>query len=222
MREVEVLYDHLLEMFERDPALLPKDILVMTPEIETYAPFIQAVFDAPEDERKRIPYSIADRSMRKESQVVDTFLAMLDLWGERLTAPQVLGILESPSVQARFGLTDADLDLIVGWVREVRIRWGIDEQDRLRWSPHAFRENTWRAGLERLLLGYAMPGNEENLFCGILPYDHIEGSEAAVLGSFIEFAEQLFQLVASLSLPRSLSPVVCGPDGSAFAILPAG
>ena len=89
MRELEVLYDHLLEMFERDSNLLPKDILVMAPEIETYAPFVQAVFDAPEDERKRIPYSIADRSMRKESQDVDAFLAMLDLWGERLTAPQV-------------------------------------------------------------------------------------------------------------------------------------
>lgn len=205
MREVEVLYDLLLELFEQDPALLPKDILVMTPTIETYAPFIQAVFDTPEDERKRIPYSIADRSMRKESQVVDTFLAMLELWDERLTAPQVLGILESPAVRTRFGLTDADLDHLLSWVRAVRIRWGVDERDRLRWSPHAFRENTWRGGLERLLLGYALPGHEENLFCGILPYDHIEGSEASVLGNFLEFTEQLFQLVASLSLPRSLS-----------------
>jgi exodeoxyribonuclease V gamma subunit len=205
MREVEVLYDHLLEIFENEAELLPRDILVMTPEIDAYAPFIQAVFDAPEDERKRIPFSIADRSMRKESQVVDTFLAMLDLWDERLTAPQVLGVLESPSVQAKFGLTDVDLDLIVRWVREVRIRWGVDEQDRLKWSPHAFRENTWRAGLERLLLGYAMPGRDENLFHGILPYDHIEGSEVAVLGNFIEFVEQLFQFVASLSNPRTLS-----------------
>jgi exodeoxyribonuclease V gamma subunit len=204
MREVEVLYDHLLEMFERNSGLLPKDILVMTPDIETYAPFVQAVFDAPEDENRRIPYSIADRSMRKESQVVESFLAMLNLWGERLTAPQVLGILESPPVDARFDLTDADLDLIVRWVRDVAIRWGADEQDRLQWSSNAFRENTWRGGLERLLLGYALPGKDENLFGGILPYDRIEGSEAAVLGSFIEFVEQLFHFVASLSISRSL------------------
>jgi exodeoxyribonuclease V gamma subunit len=204
MRELEVLYDHLLEMFERDPSLLPKDILVMTPAIETYAPFVQAVFDAPEDERKRIPYSIADRSLRKESRIVDTFLAMLDLWDERLTVSQVLGILELPSVQTRFGLRDADLDLIGRWVREVRIRWGVDEQARSRWCSNAFRENTWRAGLERLLLGYAMPGNDQDLFADILPYDHIEGSETSVLGSLIEFVESLFQFLASLGIPRTL------------------
>jgi exodeoxyribonuclease V gamma subunit len=204
MREVEVLYDHLLEMFERVTDLLPKDILVMAPDIETYTPFVQAVFDAPEDERRRVPYSIADRTMRKESQVADTFLALLNLWGERLTAPQVLGILESPPVHAKFGLTVSDLDVIVRWVRDVAIRWGADEQDRLQWSSNAFRENTWRGGLDRLLLGYAMPGQGEKLFGGILPYDHIEGSEAAVLGSLMEFVEQLLQGVASLKVPRTL------------------
>jgi exodeoxyribonuclease V gamma subunit len=204
MRELEVLYDHLLEMFESIPGLLPKDILVMAPAIETYAPFVQAVFDAPEDEGKRIPYSIADRCMRKESRVADTFLALLDLWGERLTAPQVLGILESPAVQARFGLTDVDLDLIVRWVGEVRIRWGIDEHERNRWSSNASRENTWRAGLERLLLGYALPGKDQHLFEGILPYDHIEGAEASVLGNFVAFVEELFRLVASLNFPKTL------------------
>ncbi len=204
MREVEVLYDHLLELFDQDPTLRPGDVLVMAPAIETYAPFIQAVFDAPEDDRKRIPYSIADRSMRKESQVAEAFLAMLELWDERITAAKVLGLLEAGAVRARFGLTEADQDLIAGWLREVRIRWGIDEEDRLRWNSQAFRDNTWRAGLERLLLGYAMPGDNRQLFCGILPYDHIEGREVAVLGGLIEFAEQLFALVASLSHPRTL------------------
>ena len=204
MREVEVLYDHLLELFEQDQSLLPRDILVMAPTIETYAPFIQAVFDTPEDERKRLPYSIADRSMRKESLVAEAFLAMLDLCDARLTAVQVHGLLESPAIRARFGLADNDPDLIAGWMQEVRIRWGIDEQERLRWLPHAFRENTWRAGLEQLLLGYAMPGKDRGLFCGILPYDHIEGNDVAVLGCFTEFAEKLFQLVTSLNLPRTL------------------
>ncbi len=204
MREVEVLYDHLLELFEQDPSLLPRDILVMAPAIETYAPFIQAVFDTPEDERKHLPYAIADRGMRRESQMAEAFLALLDLWDARLTAAEVHGLLESPAIRARFGLADTDLDLIAGWTQEVRIRWGIDEQDRLRWLPHAFRENTWRAGLDQLLLGYAMPGNGHELFCGVLPYDRIEGSEVTVLGRFAEFAEQLFQLLASLRLPRTL------------------
>jgi exodeoxyribonuclease V gamma subunit len=204
MREVEVLYDHLLEMFENDPGLMPKDVLVMTPDVESYAPFVQAVFDNPENELKKIPFSIADRSMRKESRIIDTFLGMLDLRGERITAPQVLGILESASVCSKFDMTASDMDLVLKWVREVRIRWGIDEESRLQWCPSPFRENTWSAGIERLLLGYAMPGRGEGLFQGILPYDDIEGGDAAVLGHFLAFIEALFEFLASLGPARSL------------------
>ena len=66
MREIEVLHDWLLYMFEGDPGLLPKDVLVMTPDIETYAPLVQAVFDVQADEARRFPFSIADRSVRKD------------------------------------------------------------------------------------------------------------------------------------------------------------
>ena len=39
-----MLHDSLLAMFEEDPDLLPKNIIVMTPDIDTYAPYVQAVF----------------------------------------------------------------------------------------------------------------------------------------------------------------------------------
>ncbi len=204
MREIEVLYDRLLEMFVNDPNLLPRDILVMMPDIETYAPYVQAVFDVPADDARRVPFSIADQSVRKESKIIDTFLAILDLYGSRFGASQVLAILECRAVQRSFGLAEADLELVSGWVRETRIRWGIDGQSRGQWGLPTFPENTWKAGMERLLLGYAMAGNDENMFCGLLPYDHIEGSEASVLGQFLEFANELFAHVTSLGQPRSL------------------
>jgi len=69
----------------------------------------------------------------------------------------------------------------------------------------ALTENTWKAGLERLILGYAMPGQDEKMFNGILPYDHIEGSNASVLGRLLDFTEQLFTYVTSLGQPRTLN-----------------
>ncbi len=204
MREVEVLHDRLLDLFDHDPDLKPRHILVMTPDIEACAPFVHAVFDSPEA-ATRIPYSIADRSMRKRNRTAETLLAILELRGERLTAPQVLNILESPPVLARFGLTESDFEIVSGWVREVRIRWGIDEAARRQWAPVAFRENTWAAGVDRLLLGYAMPGREANLFQGILPFDNIEGGEASILGGLLTFLDDLFQFLSSLERPRSLA-----------------
>lgn len=203
MREVEVLYDHVLRMFEQDRELLPKDIIVMTPDIESYAPYIQAVFGAPEEESKRIPFSIADRGMRRESRVIDTFLKLLELPGERITAPQVLDIMESPFVRAAFELGDGDMDLVLKWVNEVQIKWGVDKESTLKWSPVPLHENTWRAGIERLLLGYALPAREERLFGGVLPYDNIEGGETSVLGGLLSFLDLLFETLKSLETPRT-------------------
>jgi len=202
MREIEVLYDQLLDMFEKDPSLLPKDVLVMTPDIETYAPYIQAVFGVPEDEHMRFPFTIADRSARLESRMIDTFLDALDLCKSRFSASEVMAILESRPVYERFGFSEGDLVLVRRWIKDTGIRWGIDEQSRRRLDLPALSENTWQAGLDRLVLGYAMPGYDKKLFDGILPYDYVEGGEAVLLGRFLAFCHTLFDYVVSFERKR--------------------
>jgi exodeoxyribonuclease V gamma subunit len=204
MREMEVLQNQLLHFFEQRPDLQPKDILVMAPDIETYAPFIRAVFDLPSDDPRRIPFSIADRSLINESRIIQIFMAVLDLHGSRFSVPQVMAVLESPAVRSRFDLSEQDLELIRRWVGESGIRWGVNQQDRGRAGLPEFPENTWEAGLKRLLLGYAMVGGGERMFAGILPYDRIEGSDSQVLGRFGEFVNLLFETVSGLGQPRTL------------------
>jgi exodeoxyribonuclease V gamma subunit len=201
MREVEVLYDHLLLMFDKNPDLSPKDVLVMTPDMDTYAPFIHAVFGAPSG---RIPFSIADRSIGKEGAITKGFLEILGLVDSRFEVSQVLSLLEISSIRDRFDLSEGDMARIRKLVSDSRICWGIDEIDRERLGLPATRENTWMAGLDRLILGYAMPGQEERLFKGILPYDYIEGGETKILGQFLTFTRLLFNDVASLGQPRSI------------------
>ncbi len=43
-RQVEVLREVLLGLLADDPTLEPRDILVMCPDIESYAPLITAAF----------------------------------------------------------------------------------------------------------------------------------------------------------------------------------
>ncbi|MDJ0114570.1 exodeoxyribonuclease V subunit gamma, partial [Rhodococcus erythropolis] len=43
-RQVEVLRECLLRLFEDDPTLQPRDVLVMCPDVETYAPLVRAAF----------------------------------------------------------------------------------------------------------------------------------------------------------------------------------
>ncbi len=204
MREIEALYDYLLDLFAKRPDIEPHDVVVMTPDIETYGPFFEAVFGAPRSEGLRIPYAVADRSLRSENGAAGAFLAILDLYEGRFTAGQVLDIMECDSVLARFALGPSDRETVRRWVEGTRIRWGIDAEDRsgrVEGLP-PMEENTWRHGLDRMVLGSAMPGDGARLFGGILPYDPIEGGDTAVLGGLVDLLEQLFEAARSLALPR--------------------
>jgi exodeoxyribonuclease V gamma subunit len=204
MREIEVLHDNLLAMFDQDPQLLPKDIIVMTPDIEVYAPYIQAVFETQIDEGQRIPFRVADQSIREQSRLIDDFLSLLDLKGSRLSAAQMMRLLESPGVKQKFGLDDSDIETVERWIRDTRIRWGVDDQSRQQLGLPATSDNTWRAGIERLLLGYAMPGNNQRMFAGILPYDNIEGNEVHSFGKFLHFVDKIFCCAKELERPKQL------------------
>jgi exodeoxyribonuclease V gamma subunit len=204
LREVEVLYDHLLDWLGRDPKLAPRDVLVMTPDIEAYAPFIQAVFDSPEEPSKRIPFSVADQGICSASQVFDAFLNLLSLCATRLVATSVLRILETEAVREKFCLGEADLDTIRVWVRKTNIRWGRDARQRESLGLPGLAENTWQQGMERLFAGYAMAGKGVRLFQGMLPYDDVEGGSAEVLGHFAEYLKRLFGLVAKLEERRTI------------------
>lgn len=205
MREIEVLHDRLLAMFEADPQLKPEDIMVMTPDVEVYAPYIHAVFSQVEtdSDRIRIPYSVADQSLRKEGRIVETWLALLDLYKSRYEASKVMGLLESPAVLTRFEMTERDLTSINRWVEETQIRWGRDDSDIKQ--PLDSGINTWTRGMERLILGYAMPMSAKRLFVGRLPSCTIEGQQAQVLGRFLSFLESLFEMVQKLGKSRPVS-----------------
>jgi len=203
MREMEILKDNLLSMFEKDRRLEPVDILVMAPDIEEYAPFIEAIFGTEDDERKRVPFNIADRSLKSENSIARAFLSILDLQKARFGASEVLDLLECPLIRNRFNLLELDLPKIRKWVIETGIKWGIDSAGREKLGLPAFNENTWRFGLDRSLLGYAMP-EQDLLFNDILPYDNVEGSDAATLGKFVDFVENLFSYVISFEKIRTI------------------
>ncbi len=203
MREVEVLHDTLLEMFSAGKDLAPRDILVMTPDIDTYAPYISAVFEGNPESGRRIPYSIADRSIRSEGWMTQALLAIFDLPGKRFPVTGVMDILSFPPVSAAFGFESADLDQLRTWLEELRVRWGMDEDEREREGFPRYRENSWRAGLDRLLLGYAMP-DEGALFDDILPFDDMEGDNPERAGKLVRFVEMLYGLVEKLDRQRTL------------------
>ena len=182
LREAEALYDRLLELFERFPDLRPADVLVMTPEMDSYAPALEAVFAEPGD-RPAIPFRLSDRPLVAESPLVGAFFQLLEIPHSRYELPRLAALLEIPAVARRFDLSEDEVARALRWLDEAGVRWGRDAAFRARRGLPPLAQNSWRFGLDRLLLGYALPGGEERLFAGILPYDEVEGAAAAALGS---------------------------------------
>ncbi|MEQ6289543.1 exodeoxyribonuclease V subunit gamma [Vogesella sp. GCM10023246] len=208
MRELEVLKDQLLALLAADPALTPADIAVLTPDINAYAPYIDAVFgyraDAPS-----IPYSIADRRLAREVPLLATFGAVLQLADSRFAAAEVLALLDCPALLARFGLQDEDITLLTDWVRGAGIRWGRDAAHKAELGLPAEATHTWRWGLDRLLLGSVLPaglaGDGLPLFAGLLPDSAAQGQVAAKLASLAALFDTLDGLATQWAQPASIA-----------------
>ncbi len=193
LREVEVLHDLLLTAFSELPGLTPRDVLVMAPDIEIYAPYIDAVFSRAGRERSAssLPYTIADRGQRSSGgELLISFERLCSLPGSRCTAAELLDLLQLAPVGRRFGLNPGDGEIVQGWIERVNIRWGLDADFRAQEGLPANPACTWQAGLDRLLLGIALP-EDSDLFGGILPASGGEGSNAILLGSLCDFIAAL-------------------------------
>ncbi|MCP4448603.1 MAG: exodeoxyribonuclease V subunit gamma [Myxococcales bacterium] len=225
-RELEVLRDQITARLDADPTLEARDIIVMTPDIESYAPFIDAVFSEKLDGGDALPFHIADRTPRAAYPVLDAFARLLELVPSRLTGPALLDLLSIEVVRERFAIEADELPTVASWIAETNIRWGTDAAHReLEGQPFS-KLNTWRFGLERLLLGYASPTTNDELFAGTLAFDDIEGGVADLLGRFVDFCESIFALqklfLSSHSmqswqplLERALSSVIRSDDNTA-------
>lgn len=205
MREVEVLHDQLLDMFAAIEGLAPRDVIVMTPDIETYSPHISAVFSGHQDPKRRIPFTIADRSMRNEGSVGEALMAILALPGGRFTAPEVVDIVSFDPVCSRFDISQSNIDLIKKWLEETHITWGMSTDDRIASGLPGYSEGSWLAGLERLVFGYALSSDDTTLIDGVVPFDNMEGEAATVLGRFVRFVRSLHTTTLDLSKPRTLA-----------------
>ncbi len=202
-RQVEVLREVVLGLLEADPTLEPRDVLVMCPDIETFAPLISASFGPGYHPAHELPVRLADRALRQVNPLLDVVARLLELVDARLTASQVLDLLASDPVRRRFGLDDGDLERLRELAVGSGVRWGLDAAARRPYRLESFGQNTWATGLDRLLLGVAMSGDEHTWLGTALPAS-VEPGDTARLGRLAEFVERLGGVLAQLSGERPL------------------
>ena len=213
MREVEVLYDQILDALENIENLSPADIVVMMPDVEKYAPYIDAIFsplaisprtnnhNTTKSPKPVLPYSIADKSPSQLQSIIDTLLQVFELTDKRFDVESVFEIVTNYAIQAQFSLDQTAIEKCRDLAKSTNIRWGISAKERQKAGLPDTDEHTWKYALDRLLLGYMMgdDASHASLFPSnqalpILPYTDIEGSDMTMLASFKRFTDTLFSL----------------------------
>jgi exodeoxyribonuclease V gamma subunit len=221
-RQVEVLRDAILHALADDPSLEPRDVIVMCPDIETFAPLVQATFGAgedladghafelPDDLHPAEPPSIdlrvrlADRSQRQTNAVLGVVSRLLELADERLTASQVLDLVDREPIRRRFGFDDDDLARLEEWVAASGARWGLDAEHRRAFGLDHVADGTWRTGLDRLAVGVAVAEDGPRLVGGVLPLDDVDSSSIELAGRFAELLDRLGTALRALAGPQPL------------------
>lgn len=202
-REVEILHDQLLDRFSRFPGLQPRDVIVMVPEIDHYAPHIQAVFGQYRpDEPGYLPFAVSDQGQRGQEPLLIALELLLQLPELRMTRANLMTLLDVPALRERFGIGENDVPLLQRWMEGAGVRWGLTASQRSGFGLSAeLQQNTWAFGLRRMLAGYAM--GEGATLGDIEPYAEVAGLEATALGPLYQLFGKLCKLEQKLRQPAS-------------------
>ncbi|WP_426311810.1 exodeoxyribonuclease V subunit gamma [Cellulosimicrobium sp. E-16] len=235
-RQVEVLRETLVGLFSADPTLQARDVIVLCPDVETFAPLVTATFGAVpelgEDAHpgQRLRVSLADRGAGTTNPVLALLATLLRLADGRVTASEVLDLAASAPVRRRFRFSDDDVDRLRQWAVEAGVHWGEDGERRARFGIDGHvRQGTWDAALDRLLLGAAMADEDARFVGPALPLDDVGSTDVDLAGRLAELVARLTETLRALdgvhplahwldALDRALTLLAEAPPTEAWQI----
>jgi exodeoxyribonuclease V gamma subunit len=206
-RQVEVLREVLLGLLADDPTLEPRDIVVMCPDIEAYAPLVTAAFGLGDvlpavtdgaHPGQQLRVRLADRALIQTNPLLAVAGQVLAIAGGRAEASRVLDLAALDPVRRRFGFTEDDLETITGWVEQAGVRWAFDAAHRREYGLDSYVQNTWRFGLDRILAGVAMSDDAERWIDTTLPLDDVGSTDIDLAGRLAELLDRLERLTDQL------------------------
>jgi exodeoxyribonuclease V gamma subunit len=209
-RQVEVLREVLVGLLADDPTLEPRDIVVMCPDIERFAPLISASFGLHSEDQSvqhpghRLRVRLADRALRQINPLLAALSRVLALVDSRVEASSLLDLCAFGPIAHKFHFTDDDLERLRDLVLRSGVRWGLGPEHRRSFSMGQFAQNTWAAGLDRLLLGVTMDESGQHFIGTALPLDDVDSSDVDLVGRLAELVDRVRGLMVELESPRPL------------------
>ncbi len=205
VRELQVLKERLLHALHNDNELQLDEILVLTPNIEDYAPFIETIFSHPDNPALHLPVSISDRKPIESDPEVKSFLCVLSLVNSRFEVEEVFAPLSSDELKRSFDFQSDDITLVQQWLRTAAVSWGKDASHKQSVvdAENVNEKHTWKSAIQRIVIGMCNP-QQRFVADSVALSDVVEGQQQKVLGSFIHYLDWLIQLEQSAKEVNSI------------------
>ncbi len=195
LRQVQLIRDQILQWFAADESLQPRDVLIMTPNVDRFASLLNSVFNDSSSTGVKIPWRITDRSQHSTPGLNQGLLHLLDIAGDRLTASSLETLLSNPAIQKQQNINQDDTEHINHYLQLAGFRWGLDASERGGDETHSL---SWC--LDRWLLGLVLPKLPGPAPGGAAPFN--EGLEPAKMVNWWQLLTTISNMIRELRRPR--------------------
>ena len=148
---------------------------------------------------------LADRSLRQINPLLSVLNRLVLLAGSRMAAAELLDLAAAPPVARRFSFGADDLERLRDLVAQSGVRWGLDPEHRGQFGMAGFGQNTWAAGLDRLLLGVTMDEADQHFLGTALPLDDVDSADVDLVGRLAEYVSRLREVTDRCRAPQPLA-----------------
>lgn len=213
IRQVEVARDAVLHILDADPTLTLRDVVIVAPDIDRFAPLIQPIFGIPLSSQEQssrthhLSTALLDGNSVETSGASQIVLGILSLIESRCTRSEVKAFFSIDAVRKALNLDDEALLKIDRWLEQMDVRWGLSERHRERAGyPSEFKQGSWTWAADRLVAGAFVQAPEPVEFSpSVSPYDDVGSGDTDTLVHLVSLIFTLEEVQMFSEVPRSLS-----------------
>ncbi|ABX09012.1 exodeoxyribonuclease V subunit gamma [Prochlorococcus marinus] len=195
-RQIQIVRDQILQQLALNKNLEPKDILIMTPQVEKFAHLIPSIFNDVSATGVTLPWKITDRSQYDQPGLTQCIILLMEIACTRLTASNLDQLLTNPVIKDLYKLDDSEIDKITNCLQETGFRWGINSLERDGEETHTLN---WC--LERWLVGMVIPTIPGLVLGGIAPFS--KGISISELSKWWEILSKICNMLQGLRQSHS-------------------
>ncbi|MEX0895301.1 MAG: exodeoxyribonuclease V subunit gamma [Balneolaceae bacterium] len=184
LREVETLHQFLLNLFDGDSPyenISPDEVLVVSPDLQTYTPFIKSVFGTREEGIPLIPFHLPASAHKEKSGYLYAFRHLLHLPESRFGYHDVMEFIQHSVIRRKFQFSDSDISVIKNWIDDNRVIWGLDAIHRREFQQPLEPLQTWTAAIQRIWTGQLTGGEPGEFYHRTLLYHGVQTSDEKLL-----------------------------------------